>query len=518
MNAAHGTPRAVRAAHLQIQFDHGLGDCAMFAHMLQLYRRRGYTFDIRSDANKTLVWDAAGVGSQGVDGPFERHEWPHPPAFNRPDLVDETASSKVAWNINRAPLPAIGSALDLWNELCTIDLTGTADACVRSADARDAAAFARNLPRPLVLLHTAGTSSPETKSLPNALASALYRTLLRTMPGSLVLLDWDNRVPRLASARVRHTGNDWGHVTLGQLAALMREAALLIGIDSGPYYFASLTNLPVLGVFHHHYPACLTLPRANTVNLTRAAYAPVNVTRRSKWNIIEYAGSMPTADEIALHAGRLLAGLRYGLPLGRDVMMQQWVLDWCNAQPAAFPVGERALTFDHVLREMTRRFADPTIVETGCIRAPEDWRAGYSSYLFGAYLDGRRAGHLISIDNDFGHCRFAMQACEPWAGRVDVVCADSVSWLTTTHETIDVLYLDSLDTDFPGHSDHALRETMAAEDKLSADALVVYDDSPWDGGWAGKGAKAIPYLLERDWRVIGAGYQTVLSRTAALNR
>jgi hypothetical protein len=502
---------------LRIEFNHGLGDCAMFAHLLQLYRRRGYTFEIRSDSNKALLWEAAGVSASTEGATFARHEWPHPPTFNRPDLRDELASSKVAWNLNRAPLPAIGEPPDLWEELCAIDLSGAVDAFVSPADARAAATFVRDLPRPIVLLHTAGTSSPETKSLPNPLTSTLYRTLLRAFPGSLVLLDWDRRVPRLANARVRHTEADWGHIGLGELAALMSEAALLIGVDSGPYYFASLTRLPVLGVFHHHYPACLTLPRANNVNLARAAYAPVNVNRRSKWNIVEYAGSMPTADEIALQAGRMLAGPRYGLPLGRDVMLQQWVLDWCNAAPAAFPVGERALTFDVVLRETTRRFADPTIVETGCIRSPEDWRAGYSSYLFGAYLDGRNAGRLISLDNDFAHCRFAMQACEPWAKRTSVTCTDSVSWLTTAGETIDVLYLDSLDTDFPGHADHALRETIAAEDKLSADALVVYDDSPWDGGWAGKGAKAIPYLLERGWRVIAAGYQTVVSRGDALH-
>ena len=497
---------------LQVRFDHGLGDCALFAHLLQLYRARGYEFAVASDANKAFVWEAAGARS-ATNGSFARHDWAHPPLFNRPEPVDEMASSKVAWNINRDPLPAIGEPPDLWRELCATQLEGAAAALVKPEDVRAAAAFVEQLPRPIVLVHTAGTTSPLTKSLPLALTADLYRALLAAFDGSLVLLDWDNRVPRLAHARVRHTETDWGHLTLSQLAALMNESALLIGIDSGPYYFASLTAIPALGVFHHHYPACLTLPRAANVNLTRAAHRPVNVTRRARWNIVEYAGHMPTADEIARHASRMLAGPRYGLPLGRDVMLQQWVRDWCAVSTAAFPVIDRNRTLDLVLRELTRRFADPTIVETGCVRAPEDWSAGYSTYVFGAYLDGRACGRIISLDNDPTHCRFAEARTAPWRERASIVLTDSIAWLAATRERIDVLYLDSLDTDHPAHAEHALRETLAAEDKLSSDGLVVYDDSPWQGGWIGKGAKAIPYLLERGWHVVAAGYQTVLSRT-----
>lgn len=496
---------------LEIEFDHGLGDCATFAHLLQLYRNRGYEFAIRSDRNKELVWKAAGV-RVASDGSFARHAWLHPPSFNRPDLGDETSSSKVGWNINQPPLPEIGESQALWRELCAVNLEEALDPFLTREDERDIASMIAHLPRPIVLLHTAGTSSPETKSLPSDLATELYRELLRTSPGSLVLLDWDHRVPRIAHARVRHTETDFGHVSLAQLAALMRESALLIGIDSGPYYFASFTKLPVLGIFHHHYPSCLTLPRANALNLTRGAYRPVNITRRGKWNIVEYAGSLPKADEIVVAARRMLEGSRYGLPLGRDVMVQQWVRDWCSASSATFPVGDRSDTFDVLLRESTKRFTDPALVETGCVRSPEDWSAGYSTYLFGAYLDGRQTGRLISLDNDRERCRFAREQTAAWEGRITVVCTDSVAWLANASERIDVLYLDSLDTDFPGHAEHALRETMAAEDKLAPNAIVAFDDSPWNGGWAGKGAKAIPYLLERNWKIIAAGYQTVLSR------
>jgi predicted O-methyltransferase YrrM len=496
---------------LHIQFDHGLGDCSAFAHLLQLYRRREYSFAIESDANKDLVWKAAGAAAAS-DAPLSRHEWNHPPHFNRPDASNQISSSKIGWNINLPPLPNIGDPEDLWRELCAVNLEAAMVPFIGLEEHRDAFAFLKYLPRPIVLLHTAGTTSPETKSLPSASATELYRLLLGGFEGSLVLLDWDNRVPKLAHARVRHTETDWSHISLAQLAALMEESALLIGVDSGPYYFASLNRIPALGVFHHHYPACLTLPRTNNLNMTRAAYRTINISRRTAWNIVEYASHMPTAEEIACQAFRMLAGPRYGLPLGRDVMMQQWIRDWCSTSTPAFPVQDRDQTLDFLFREMTKRFAGPTIVETGCVRATEDWRAGYSTYLFGAYLDGLGSGRLISLDNSAANCRFAELQTEAWSKRTMVVCTDSVAWLANAGEQIDVLYLDSLDTDFPGHADHSLRETQAAESKLSHNAIVVYDDSPWNGGWAGKGAKAIPYLLERDWHVVAAGYQTLLSR------
>ena len=379
-------------------------------------------------------------------------------------------------------------------------------------DHRKASVFLANLPRPIILLHTAGNTSPEVKSLPDELVSDLYAELLSSFPGSIVLLDWDGRVPRLPHARVRHIATDWGNTTLSQLAALMQEAALVIGIDSGPYYFASLTKTPALGVFHHHHPSCVALPRPSNVNMARKAWGPVNAARRSKWNIVEYENDLPTAREIALHACRMLAGARYGLTLGRDVMLQQWVRDWCRASLPAFPIMDRNVTFDFLLREMTQRYSAPRIVETGSIRSEEDWKAGYSSYLFGAYLDGRHAGSLTSLDVDPAHSAFAEVATAPWRERTKIICTDSVSWLRSQNQGIDVLYLDSLDTESPEHADHALREVQAAEDSLSANAIVAIDDSPWQSGWIGKGAKAVPYLLERGWGIVASGYQALLSK------
>jgi hypothetical protein len=42
--------------------------------------------------------------------------------------------------------------------------------------------------------------------------------------------------------------------------------------------------------------------------------------------------------------------------------------------------------------------------------------------------------------------------------------------------------------------------------------LILIDDTVWDRGWRGKGAKAVPWLTTRGWRILSAGYQVLLSR------
>ena len=498
---------------MQIWFDHGLGDCVHFAHLLQLYRRRGQDIRVHYESNKQLVWRAAKIDYAPLGG-APHHDWFYPQGFNEPNALQDWSGSKTAGNINRPPLPFLGELPEVWNELCGVDLEGSVDEHL-SDDVRNAARrFLHHLPRPIVLLHTAGTNFADQKNIPAQVTLQLYRTLLEAFEGSLVLLDWDLRVPTLAHGRVRHNKRDWDHFELDQLdvlAALMAESSLLIGVDSGPFHFAAMTRLPALGIFHAHYPTCVTLPRASNVYMARAL-REVNASRRKNWNIVEYSEALPSSDEIVIQAIRMLGGPRYGLPLGRDVMMQQWIRDWCRGGTALSPLADRNLTFDTLLRTAAS-FADPNIVETGCIRSPEDWAgAGNSTYIFGAWLHGRGSGRLISVDNNPKRCALACDATLPWSERISFECSDSVAWLARTQQPIDVLYLDSLDVEDPRHAEHGLAEIKAAEPKLSPRSIVVFDDTVWDGSWVGIGALGVPYLLARGWNILASGYQAVLCR------
>jgi hypothetical protein len=87
-----------------------------------------------------------------------------------------------------------------------------------------------------------------------------------------------------------------------------------------------------------------------------------------------------------------------------------------------------------------------------------------------------------------------------------------VQWLKNYSGHIDVLYLDSMDIGIDGYEDHALAEAQAAQSKLHPRSLILLDDTVWDDGWAGKGAKVVPWLTAQGWHILLAGYQVLLAR------
>lgn len=495
----------------KIFWNHGLGDCAQFAAVLKVYKDHGFDIPVHYAKDKACMFEAVGVEWCESEGTVN-HDWSYCPGFNDPVPDVDWSGSKVGLNMSREPMPDIGN---YWDELCNVNLEGSLDRFVDKANVSGAEKFLRDLPRPIILLHTTGTNYVG-KNIPDDQIDSLYKGLLTL--GSIVILDWDLRVPELPHGRVRHSKKDWGHISLLDLYAIMEKADLLIGVDSGPFHFSAFSRIPTLGIFSHHYPSCVALPRAKTVcmvssnnerNRERPPHNNVNIARRQRWNIVEYPGGIATVAHIVTHAQRILEGSRYGLPIGRDVMMQQWIRDWCLQGPVwECPHADRNVTLDFLFREIYKRYKDPVIVETGCIRQKEDWTAGYSSYLFGA---SNRP--FLSIDNSQEHIEFAKKTA--WGG--EFVCSDSVLWLEGCEEGIDLLYLDSWDADVPGHAEHGLAEIKAAYNKLHNNSIVVYDDTIWNQGWKGKGALGVPFLLDQGWKIIASGYQVVLGSQCEAN-
>ena len=200
--------------------------------------------------------------------------------------------------------------------------------------------------------------------------------------------------------------------------------------------------------------------------------------------------------------------------IARDVQLQQFVGTFCRGVRGNPLSGysDRHRSFDILLQETARRFTTPTIVETGTIRAEEDWSgAGFFTYLAGAFLS-RFGGRLHSVDINPQNCRFAREWTSVFGKTVTVHQDDSVRFLQRFTEPIDVLFLDSLDTDQPGHAEHAQKELQAALPKLHETSLIVLDDTPWNAGvFTGKGALAVPWLLNHGWQIVYAGYQVLLA-------
>ena len=292
---------------LKVKFDvHGLGDCVHFAHLLQLYKRRGYDITVQIEENKHFVWKVAGL-SVAQDGEFPHHDWGYPwgefEDLGSPDWL----GNKIAHGINHLPLPTIGDKRKLWDELCQTRLSAKE---FISDDAREEAKrFVDGLPRPIFCMHSRGTNWQGRKSLPIETDFNLILELLERTSGSVVVLDYDRRAPMVGDARCKGIKPSWGHISVDRLCALYELTDVMIGVDSGPFHVTSLMDVKALGVFREIHPVRCCLPNPNATYFVSSRFHNHWQSRSRVWNFAEYAGSEPTADQIAEMAILKLSGI-----------------------------------------------------------------------------------------------------------------------------------------------------------------------------------------------------------------
>ena len=173
--------------------------------------------------------------------------------------------SKPARNISVAPMPNIGTAKDLWDEYCAVTLNVLPHLPAEACQAASALAARSSDGRSCSCTRTA-TPAPERKNLEPGKCRRLYQKLLDETDGTILLLDWDDRVPRIAHGRVRHLSDDWTRIDTATLLALMSQSDLLIGVDSGPLHAARLVDIPAIGVWAHGgSPLTWSLPRSRQI-------------------------------------------------------------------------------------------------------------------------------------------------------------------------------------------------------------------------------------------------------------
>jgi hypothetical protein len=198
--------------------------------------------------------------------------------------------------------------------------------------------------------------------------------------------------------------------------------------------------------------------------------------------------------------------------------------------------NSRYSTFHMCLNLLNQRHPNPTIVETGCQRLRDDLGGGMSTSIFTEYLYRHAPeGSLISVDISHASLEAAKQCIAEWPNiDVTLVCADSVTYLKDYNGPCDLLYLDSWDypyelflNHFGGQEDveaaleqtrqltrgqaldmfgnlvlpcqeHALKEFLAIEDRLSETCILLVDDNQLSGG--GKPRLLKDYLAsKKDW-------------------
>ena len=170
----------------------------------------------------------------------------------------------------------------------------------------------------------------------------------------------------------------------------------------------------------------------------------------------------------------------------------------------------RGFTQKIALNLLNQLHTNPLIVETGTVRMENDWGAGMSTLLFGNYV-ANHGGRVVTVDCNHENMKVCKQVTKPFEQYITYVVEDSLKYLATLEDKIDLLYLDSMDTPIEGDcsesAQHNLNEFLIAERLLNPMAIIMIDDV----GMAneGKGGKTHEYLAARGYLLITKFQQSV---------
>jgi predicted O-methyltransferase YrrM len=183
---------------------------------------------------------------------------------------------------------------------------------------------------------------------------------------------------------------------------------------------------------------------------------------------------------------------------------QPWFWEKFRHLSERYNTQKLALT---ILNQLTDK---PFILETGCIRLPDDWGAGMSTLLFGEYVS-RHGGHVTTVDNSEVNMMVCQEITKEFEKYITYVVSDSLAYLPTVTEKIDLLYLDSYDCPIEGDAsaaqEHNLREFKYCERNLNERAVIMIDDVGFANG--GKGAKTHEYLIQQGYLLLFKHQQSV---------
>jgi hypothetical protein len=178
-------------------------------------------------------------------------------------------------------------------------------------------------------------------------------------------------------------------------------------------------------------------------------------------------------------------------------------------------IYKRAIGFDIMFRLLlNQRRENFSIVETGTLRKPGNWKDGQSAALFTEFVDWH-GGQMRSVDIDPE--AVAVARGHIVSDKFSVACSDSVTWLESLDDLnqVDLYYLDSWDVKWDNDTDsanHHLKEFQVIEPHLKSGAVVAIDDnSRWyaNNRRTGKGRAVVEYLETKGHLPIYDEYQII---------
>ena len=146
------------------------------------------------------------------------------------------------------------------------------------------------------------------------------------------------------------------------------------------------------------------------------------------------------------------------------------------------PLGSRLATLKIALSLLDRDKSN-NFVETGTTRKTivthpniEDRAADGGSTLLFADFVYNYGGHVWTCDIEKSNIDNCKIATEEYKKHISYQTEDSVVFLQNFTDSIDFLYLDSLDSQSPNANQHQLEEIKAAYSKLNYTSIIVLDD------------------------------------------
>lgn len=156
----------------------------------------------------------------------------------------------------------------------------------------------------------------------------------------------------------------------------------------------------------------------------------------------------------------------------------------------------------------------PLILETGCLRMPNNWEGdGQSTFQFDCYVRSN-GGAVISIDVGHKSIESARRAC---SSKTSLILNDSVAGLHTLSglggRKASLVYLDSFDLDvnnpLPSATHHIL-ELAAVRPLLGPGAIVCVDDYALNGFEPGGKGQIIDMFMSSIYaETLYSGYQKI---------
>lgn len=468
-------------------FGHGLGDCVHFCSQIPLYKRRGYDVNVFCPGNKRALFRASGARLLSSKTDLQRVGWEHCPGFLGKRISKASGGkqvpefNKAGYNLSLDPMPSIGTPGELWDEYIKVSIPLTAHVGPRIWAKVNQ--YLEKMPRPIVLVHSTGTSFRRAKSLSRKLTNELFEELLNKGVGSIVCLDRVEAVDQSKLENIHYWQTSWAKNDIRPLIALQGLSDTLIGIDSGPFHLCRHTGLPSIGIFPTpgHHPAKYCLPGDQQVSVVPSHDLPwFHDQAKAMFPIVEE--KQIDAPSIAKHARRLLAEPRYltKIQKGWDLQIQHWIGDRITDPSNS--------CYDDLARIVRERFQSPRFVEVNqLLEGNSNKNTNLMSQIL-ATLSRSSGGSHTPIEN-------------------------VSNFRARTNHPIDILSLGKMKTNPKQASEECLHKLRSAYPMLDRNSLIVINEQTncvnGDPSW---GQPTVSWLQKRGWYILSSNSETILSR------